>query len=545
MDNALIDQLLYNRGIHTDEERNRFLEPSYEEHIHDPFLLPNMDKAVERILSAIKNNEKIVIYSDYDADGIPGAVVLHDFFKKINYSNFSNYIPHRHDEGFGLNLEAIEQFVGDKVKLMFTIDCGITDVEEVARAQAGGIDVIVTDHHIPHGDLPVAYAIVNPKLAESQYPFPDLCGAAVIFKVVQALITKGNFNITEGWEKWLLDMVGLATLSDMVPLKGENRVLAYYGLKVLKKSPRPGLAKLFSKMNMKRHQICEDDITFMIAPRINAASRMGHPIDAFNMLAEQKQDQAAFHAEHLISLNDERKRLTASINTSIRAMLHKKEPRPVLVIGDVSWKPGVLGLVANNLAEEYKRPIFVWGRDNGTLIKGSVRTGNSANIVDLMEKVKDIFVDFGGHAMSGGFSISHEKIDYLDDALNGAYQLITVPEPESNTQLFESELPIEALTERTLSQIEKLSPFGVGNIKPIFLIKNVKPISIKAFGKGKTHTEVIVQGPKGPIQAVAFFKTPDQFTALSIDNTIQVVGSLERSYWRGSSPLRLRIVDIR
>ncbi|MEX1087263.1 MAG: DHH family phosphoesterase, partial [Candidatus Paceibacterota bacterium] len=231
----LINHLLQRRGITTPEDAERFLKPNYDEHIHDPFLMLGMKEAVERVLQAIDNNEKVLIYSDFDADGIPGAVVLHDFFKEIGFENFTNYIPHRHDEGFGVHLDAIDQFEKDGVQLLITIDCGIADVDEVARAREHGIDVIITDHHEPNGKEPDTVATLDPKQKKCNYPFKELCGSGVIFKLVQGVLATRNFGVTEGREKWYLDMVGLATLSDMVPLVGENRVFASYGLKVLQR----------------------------------------------------------------------------------------------------------------------------------------------------------------------------------------------------------------------------------------------------------------------------------------------------------------------
>ena len=213
----LLRKLLENRGIKTAEEAEKFLQPDYEWDIHDPFLLPDMDKAVRRILEAIEKKEKIVIYSDYDADGIPGGVVLHDFFQKIGHDNFANYIPHRHLEGFGLNDEAIEKFKEDKVSLIITVDCGVADVAEVAKAKKQGIDVIITDHHEPGKKLPTCIAVIDAKREDSKYPFKDLCGAGVAYKLVQGILKKKDFGLKEGAEKWFLDMVGIATLSDMVP----------------------------------------------------------------------------------------------------------------------------------------------------------------------------------------------------------------------------------------------------------------------------------------------------------------------------------------
>ena len=366
----LVRQLLYGRGIQGAEEAEKFLNPHYENHSHDPFLMKDMEKAVARILRAVQNDERIAIFSDYDADGIPGAVVLHDFFKKIGYLNFENYIPDRHGEGFGLNHGAVEQLKKSDCKLLITIDCGITDSEEIARANEHGIDVIVTDHHIPlrkggdesasrglsttlpaseggtpftntppasecsaplaRGDgdfLPPAFAILNPKQADCAYPEKMLCGSGVTFKLIQALTSKlktTNLKLPTGWEKWMLDMVGLATLSDMVPLTGENRVFAYYGLKVLKKSPRKGLTELLSVLRLNRNDITEDDVGFSITPRINAASRMGIPMDAFRLFATTDDNEASTLARHLDKINNERKGRVASLVKEVRKIIEER-----------------------------------------------------------------------------------------------------------------------------------------------------------------------------------------------------------------------------
>ena len=278
----LLDILFNERGV-LPENRDSFLNPDYSK-LHSPMLLPDMEKARDRVIRAIKDNEHIVVFSDYDCDGIPGAVVLSDFFRRTRYENVSFYIPHRHLEGFGLNLDAIDEIESRGAELIITIDCGIADIEEVRVAQEKGIDVIITDHHQQKPELPPAYAVVNPNRTDSTYPFKGICGSATVFKLVQAIYLGETFGVKPGMEKWSLDMVGLATLSDMVPLVDENRIFARFGLEVLKKSPRPGLAALSRKLNLDRKNISEDDVTFMITPRINAASRMGVPKDAFELL---------------------------------------------------------------------------------------------------------------------------------------------------------------------------------------------------------------------------------------------------------------------
>src|SRR3989338_4443283 len=384
MSTELLNLLLERRGIKSPEEKEKFLNPDYERDIYDPFLILNMERAVERILRGMKNNEHIVIYGDYDCDGIPGSVILHDLFKKIEYENFSVYIPDRHEEGYGLHKEAVEKFKNDGVNLIITVDLGTVNFAEVALAESFGIDVIITDHHLIQENLPRAYAILNPK--REGYPEKMLCGAGVAFKLVQAFIKKYGeyFKIHYGWEKWLLDLAGLATLSDMVPLLGENRTIAYFGMKVLQKNRRPGLQKLFNKLNIDTRYLAEDDITFMVAPRLNAASLMDSPRKAFELLASTDEAEAGALADHLSKINDERKILVALTMKEIKQTLSKREEKSVIVIGNPKWRVGVLGLIASKIAEEYKRPAFVWGMEGGETIKGSCRSDGSVNLVEMM-----------------------------------------------------------------------------------------------------------------------------------------------------------------
>jgi single-stranded-DNA-specific exonuclease len=278
-----------------------FLSPEYKRDLHDPFLMRDMERACVRLYEAIENNEKIIVYADYDCDGIPGAVILVDLLKEVKYKNYEVYIPQRNSEGYGLNFEAIQKFVASDVKLIITIDLGITAIDEVAEAGVNGIDVIITDHHLPRQslsdggsisfDLPRAYAILNPKVDD--YPEKMLCGAGVMFKFVSGFLKKYGeyYKIKPGTEKWMLDMAGLATLSDMVPLLGENRAIAFFGMKVIRKSPRPGFQKLLNKMNIDQRTISPDDIGFMVTPRLNAASRMDDPMRAFDLLSTEDEVQ--------------------------------------------------------------------------------------------------------------------------------------------------------------------------------------------------------------------------------------------------------------
>lgn len=571
---AFLQTLLDRRDLSDPEAAERFLNPDYERDVHDPFLLKDMDKVVARILQAIEKKEKVVIYSDYDADGIPGAVVLHDFFKKVGFENFNNYIPHRHLEGFGLHHEAIEEFAKQKVNLIITIDCGIADVAEAETIKKLGMDLIITDHHEPPETLPNAFALVDPKRKDCNYPFKGLCGAGVIFKVVQAILLvknkktpserlgtpfsgEGVFDflpeIKEGWEKWLLDMVGIATLSDMVPLLDENRALAIYGLKVLRKSPRVGLMKLLRLLNVDQAQLTEDDVGFNISPRINAASRMGNPEDAFNLFSTTDEEKADVFARHLDQINSERKGVVAAMAKEVKKIMEKRlangeEKKKVLVIGDPEWKPSLLGLVANSLKDDHGCPVFLWGRDGGNVLKGSCRSDGSVDLMELMRGVEPgVFGEFGGHTMSGGFSLKQEKIHLLEDQLNEVYKKITKDSKFQAEELTaDMKISFDEVNLENYRHIEKLAPFGKDNPKPLFLFESAEIKQVKIFGKEKNHLELGFENSRGrAVKAIGFFMKPDTFgPELKVGDKINLLANFEKSTFRGFTELRLRIVDV-
>ena len=549
----LLQQLLFSRGITMKKEAEKFLNPSYEEDLHDPFLMLGMDKAVERILKAVEDKEKIVIYGDYDCDGIPGSVILHDFFKKIGYENFEVYIPDRHDEGYGLHKKAIKKFGKEEVKLLITVDLGITGIKEVALANSLSIDVIITDHHLPGPDLPQAYVILNPNQKDDSYPFKGLCGAGVAFKLVQALIKKIRISDTEiqapheGWEKWLLDMAGLATLSDMVPLRDENRALAYFGLKVLRKNKRLGLQQLFRKMNINPFYVTEEDLTFMLAPRLNAASRMDSPMRAFELLSTTDEGEAGSLARHLTKINNQRKTLVATVLRDVKRTLSKREEKDVIVIGNPKWRLGILGLIASRLVDEHQKPAFVWCKENGD-IKGSCRSDGSVNVVTMMRETKDgTLLEYGGHESAGGFSVSHEKIHLLEDELIDVYQKTKRETCETNNELIiDRKLLLDDVTMKNYALIEQLAPFGIDNPKPTFLFEGLEIDSVKTFGKDKNHLEISFKKQNnGTIRAIRFFTNEKSFNVpLEKGNLINLVANFEKSMFRNRPELRLRIVDI-
>lgn len=541
----LTAKLLYGRGIESAVDAEAFLNPDYANGRHDPFLLHDMERAVTRILAAVENGDKIVVYSDYDCDGIPGAVVLHDFFRAIGHGNTEHYIPHRHFEGFGLNERAVEKIGAGGARLIVTIDCGTSDHVAISAANARGIDVIVTDHHEPPAEMPAAHAIVNPKVGDA-YPFTELCGAGVVFKLVEALLARGGFSVPPGKEKWWLDMVGLATVSDMVPLTGENRVFAHYGLEVLRRSRRPGLQHLFRKARISQQHLTEDDVAFTLAPRLNAASRMDTPEDAFQMLATEDEVDAGARVLHLERLNNERKGLVASMTKELkRRMAELAELPDVIVLGNPEWRPALAGLAANSVAEAYRRPAFIWGRDGNGVIKGSCRSEGKTSIVTLMNAVSDIFLEHGGHHMSGGFSVRDEHVFTFGDELNAAYRTLGTEAVHDEERVIDASLPLSSVDDRLVRTLAALGPYGVGNPKPLFEFKEVAPAEVVQFGKAKEHVKLTFEEGGRRIEAIAFFATPESFTAVPrAGGPITLLAHVERSFFMGRQQTRLRIVDI-
>ena len=582
----LLSRILFHRGIIDADSAQKFIKPNYDRDTHDPFLLKDAEKAAGRIIKAIKSDEKIAIYSDYDADGIPGAAMFHDFFKRIGFKNFIIYIPHRHNEGFGLNKDAVDELVEKGVKLIVTLDCGITDVEPVKHANKMGIDVIITDHHEPpvgkdgKPALPPAFAIVDHKQSDCIYPDKNLCGSGVGYKLIQAILKKDRLGLPDNHEKWLLDLVGMATLSDMVPLVGENRVFAHYGMTVLRKSPRKGLKTLLAKLRISQPNLCEDDIAFMITPRINAASRMGVPMDAFDLLVAETDEAANLSADHLDHINNERKGIVASLVKEIKKIVrdrHGSEIPSVIVLGNPDWRPSLLGLAANSCAQEFDRPVFLWGRDGDNLIKGSCRSEGRTSVVELMRALPTgVMTHFGGHKHSGGFAVSNDEIHYFEQKMIEAMKSIggaPVATGDDEDSMIDAELSLNEISMALFDSVNQLAPFGVGNRKPVFLFKGIKPSSVRKFGKGSEHVEFTFNlsnnsGAQysggqnyagggyggqnyggGRISAISFFGVEEKWASeisgvFTPGVTIDLVASLEKSMYRGRTELRLRVVDV-
>jgi single-stranded-DNA-specific exonuclease len=576
--------LLRKRGIQ-DEEIEDFLNPSYEKHIGNPFDIHGVPQAVERILKAIKGKEKICVYSDYDCDGIPGGVLLREFFDGIGYP-VEIYVPHRHNEGYGVHIHAVDALKAKGVSLVITVDLAITNIEEIAYAKSVGMDFIVTDHHLPINTedggqvVPDAVAVINSKQDICTYHDKMLCGCAVAWKLACGVLMKlreveergatkmseANTrrtqakettstryfdvldkvkNLPAGWEKWMLDLVGISTIADMVPLVKENRALAHYGLKVLRKTKRPGLLHIFNEQRMRKDYLLEDDIAFTIAPRVNAASRMGAPIQAHHMLYEKDREKAEQFARDLELLNTERKAGVKDIVSTLQ-FDHEVYKNDVIVVGDLAWGPGILGLIAQNIIDETGKPVFVWGQgDDKTQVKGSCRSLGDVHVVELMARVgHDVLTHWGGHEGAGGFSLLMENVPKLSDALNEAVKHVTIKEIGSQEIVSDAELTIDDVHEVTYQAVAPLAPFGEGNAKPVFVFNNVAPLSTRRFGKKNEHLEIMYPTSKGgKVKAIQFFVKGETEEKAGKPHTL--LAHLEKSYFGFKPELRLRIVDIR
>ena len=548
----LIQSLLSKRGFIDAQKIEEFLNPDYELHTHSPELLEGIERATARMLSAIAEGERIAVYADFDCDGIPGAAVLSDFLRKVGHENFEVYLPHRDREGYGFHQEAIEELAARGISLIVTVDVGTTALQAVRRAKELGVDVIVTDHHEITGALPEAVAVLNPKLGE--YPFRDLCGAAVAFKFAQALITEGKRQGIErfvavpvGWEKWLLDMVAIATIADMVPLVGENRVLVHFGLKVLRRSPRQGILALCSRLRLRRAELTEDDVAFSIAPRINAASRMDEPDLALALLTTTDPNEAEKLAAHLESLNSRRKGVVAGVVRQARksASARYTADAHVVVLGNPEWKPAILGLAANSIMAERGGVVCLWGRDAKGRLKGSCRSDGSVSIVDLFANARDAFEEYGGHAFSGGFSVSHENVHTLGETLVRAAAEMEKVISDKDKGTHDALTSLSEISPILFGEVSQLAPFGVGNPKPVFQVCDVLVTDVRRFGRDSAHVELQLECRRTGSRARAFdfFRSPEGFTHMPAPGAeTKVLATIERDSYRGG--LALRLVDI-
>lgn len=533
----LVRQLLWTRGITDQKAVATLLNPDYARHTFDPFLFHHMERAVKRIQKAIFEKEQIVVFGDYDADGVCGAAILHEFLREVAALH-DVFIPDRSKEHFGLSIKKIKDFYASGAKLLVTVDCGVTDYDEIELANSLGIDVIILDHHVVPPRWPNAFAIIDHKHPDETYPEHVLSGAGLAFKVVQALVKSGEFGISPGWEKWLLELVAIAAIADMVPLTGENRTLVTYGLKVLRKTKRLGLLSLMQLLGINPEEATIETISHGIAPRINAASRMDHANTAFSLLTTKHKAEAEWLSRRLNEKNEERKKMVAAIFEELRSKIESRQPASIIFEGSTEWPAGVLGLVASRLVETYQRPVFLYAA-NDELVKGSCRAPQGMNVVELMSKAGEMFSDFGGHTLSGGFAALPENLPRLKEKLESIGQEFDFTKTPAILEI-DVELSLDEAGEVTFELVRMLEPFGQGNPQPAFLIRGAKIADIRKVGLGGKHLKMKL-GPRY-IGAIYFGAGENGFR---IGDFIDVVAEMQENIWNGSKNIELRIIDAR
>jgi len=552
-------QLLWTRNLKTQQAIDEFFNPDYEEDLHDPFLYKGMAEAVERIMSAVKKKEKILVFGDYDHDGVSGAALLTLFFREIGIEN-EVYIPDRLKEGYGLSQNSIEKIISSGINVLITIDCGITDYDEIKKAKEAGIDVIVLDHHLVHGKLPPACVIIDAKQKGETYPFKELSGAGVAFKVVQALIRHDDIRVPEGWEKWLLDLVTISTVGDIVPLVGENRTLVKYGLVVLAQTRRPGIRALMEKAGLKPRLASKIDpkskipqtnldtysVGFMIVPRINAASRMDHADTAFALLTTESKEEAGMLAQRLEDHNKERQSTVEKITKEVEQRLRANEKiPPVIIEGDEGWSRGVLGIVANRILDKYFRPTFIFSKGKEKSV-GSVRSTKGFNVVEAMESCKDLFEEFGGHKAAGGFTIKNENIEKFKEGITMFTNKNLGSDGFTPILEVEMELSTEDVNWELFEEIEKFGPFGEANPKPVFVMRNLEIAELRPVGQNGRHLQLLLQSASSDKQLRAiYFNGANGNGHLGPGDNIDTVFEFVADEWNGTKELKLKITDLR
>jgi single-stranded-DNA-specific exonuclease len=529
----LIAQLLYNRGIKL-EDIGPFLsaEPGLE---GNPFLLPDISQAVSRVYKALLAREKIAVYSDFDVDGVTAAVILVEGLSRLG-AEVIFYIPDRFSEGHGLKISALEKLQAQGAGLVITADCGVTDLAEVKHAQKIGIDVVITDHHIPLGSLPQAIAVVDPKRKDSVYPYPDLAGAGVAFKLLQALFHK------DSKEKWLarfLDLLALATVTDLVSLVGENRYLVKEGLRELNNSSRTGIQEMVKLAGLKLGELDTEDISWVLGPRLNAAGRMDNASTSYQLLTTQSPEEARLLALELEKNNAERQKLTSEVLSRAREKLAAKLHLPVLIEGDESYSVGVIGLVAGKLANEFYKPAIIINL-GPELCQGSCRSIAEFNIASALAECHDLLTAFGGHPLAAGFTVSRQNLTQLEQRLM-SLAMDQLGHLDLRPELaIDAELPLSILGGDTFNLIQKLSPFGRGNPQPTFLTRGVEVIECRNFGKHGEWLRLKLKQGNVTWQAVDF---ESQRKREEMPSRIDIVYNLEKRRWNGEEVLRLNLLD--
>lgn len=536
----IADGILSKRG-YKNEQKIAFINPDYESGLRDPFLLSGMKKATKRIKSAIDNKEKIVIYGDYDIDGLSSSALLGDAFSMMGVE-VDLYIPDRFEEGYGLNTKAIEKLKKDGFDLVITVDCGTTAHEQIARTKEIGLDIIVTDHHEPDGAAPKgAIACINPKL-DSNSPLRDLAGVGVAFYLVRAL-QKDLGLIEPGQEKWLLDLVALGTICDVVPLTEDNRVLASFGLKVLQKTRRKGIIVLAQSCGMDISTANETDLGFKIGPRLNAAGRLAHAKKALDLLTTKDDSEAEDYSRVLNELNSKRQEDTRSIYEDANKMARKYKADPILVLASPDWSHGVVGIVASRIAEKWHKPVILLQQLEGASSKGSARSFGTFSIIEAIRACEEVLETFGGHDFAAGVKLKTERLDEFRYRINEyAIKNMDVKNNFKTIKLGVS-LGEQGASLAMYEDLRRLAPFGNSNEKPYF--EATYEISeIRLVGSDASHLRLQLKDADGGNHVAIGFGMANEYEWLELGKKARIAFELDENIWQDRRSHQLMIVDM-
>ncbi|WP_156010767.1 single-stranded-DNA-specific exonuclease RecJ [Streptococcus ruminantium] len=525
-------KLLYDRGIHTSEDLHTFLHPSLDD-LHDPYLLHDMDKAVDRIRRAIEDYEQILIYGDYDADGMTAASILKEVLEELG-AEVQVYLPNRFTDGYGPNLSVYKYYIEQQgVSLIVTVDNGVAGHEAIAYAQEKGVDVVVTDHHSLQETLPNAYAIIHPEHPDGSYPFKQLAGCGVAFKLACALLETVHAD--------LLDLVAIGTIADMVSLTDENRVMVKYGLSLLRQTERVGLQELIKIAGIDVASLDEETVGFQLAPRLNALGRLDDPNPAVELLTGFDEEQAYEIALLIDSKNTERKDVVQAIYDEARTMI--RSDRPVQVLAREGWNPGVLGIVAGRLLEELQQPVIVLSIE-ADKAKGSARSTEAIDIFQALKDHQDLFIAFGGHAGAAGMTLEVDKLGVLSETLATYIRENNLDQPSKSPLVLDEELDLEELTMETLKSFGKLAPYGMDNKKPVFYLKDFQVESARTMGQNNAHLKLRVTKGTATFDVVAFGRG-NLALEFSQAKQLELAVTLSVNQWNGNTSLQLMLVDAR
>jgi len=538
----LFDRILAARGLGVDSNiKDAFLLPDYAK-LHDPFLLPDMDLAVERLVLARKNQEHIVVYGDYDIDGLTATALILDAFSSFGFKNIDTFMPSRFVEGYGLTIDAVEKIAADGASLILTVDCGSLSEREIIRAKELNVDVIVTDHHNVAEIQPPAVAVVNPKRIDHSYPFIDLAGVGVAFKLVQAM-QKSFDGLSVGQEKWLLDLVALGTVCDIVPLVDENRTYAYWGLKVLSKARRFGLEALMAVSKIEPAKVNSGSLGFGLGPRMNAAGRLETAQYALDMLISKNKAEAFCQAQYLDSLNAKRRADQAKILKEAMIQAEVLAADPVLVVSDDSWSHGIVGIVASKLLERYKKPTFVL-QEMGEITKGSARSYGDFSASEAIKASRDVINKGGGHKLAAGVTLPTKNIEAFRLAVNDFYRSLNLSDqarlllPQADTWA-----RLDELTEELIDLLSQLEPFGQGNPQPILKTDDLLVVNCRTMGDNAQHIKLELRDAHGLSMQFLAFNAPEYFY-VDCGTRLSAWYHPDINEWRGSKSVEGRLLHI-